>query len=238
MLKLYITSSKRKCGKTFVTAGLAGTMQSLGYRTTVYKPVQTSGIERGGFMQSPDLTYVKTIDPYINTSFTYLFKSSDEPLVASENENEVIETEIITRDYLKLSSASDCTIIDGDGGILSPIAPDTQNADMIRRLSVPVLIVTKPDEDALNDTLMTIAAAQSKDIPVRGVILNDIDDDCPKDMLNSIPRVIEEYTNVKILGLIPHMYGKPSPEDIITTVLNGIDIESVFNVKIEKLEIC
>ena len=237
MLNLYVTSSKRKCGKTFVSAGLAGTMQSLGYKTGVYKPVQTSGIERGGFTQSPDITYVKTIDPYITTQSTYIFSSSDEPLIAAEKENQYIETEIINRDFQKMSSVLDCTIIDGDGGILSPLALSVQNIDIIKRLNIPILLVTKPDKDSINDTLMTIFAAQTKEIPVRGVIINDIEDDCPKDLLNSIPRVIEEYTNVKILGLIPHIKGTLNPEDIITTILNGIDVESVFNVKIEKLEL-
>ena len=71
---------------------------------------------------------------------------------------------------------------------------------------------------------------------MRGVIINDIPDDCPKELLTSIPRDIEEFTNVKILGLIPHLKEK-TPEELITAILNGIDIESVFNVKIEKLDI-
>ena len=54
MLNLYVTSANRKEGKTFLTAGLAATMQSLGYSTCVYKPIQTAGIEINGFMQSPD----------------------------------------------------------------------------------------------------------------------------------------------------------------------------------------
>ena len=72
MLNIFITSSEKKSGKTFITAGLAATMKSLGYSTCVYKPIQTNGIEINGFMQSPDLTFVKTIDPYINTHFSYI----------------------------------------------------------------------------------------------------------------------------------------------------------------------
>ena len=49
--------------------------------------------------------------------------------------------------------------------------------------------------------------------------------------------MVEEYTNVKILGLIPNLGVKPAPEELITAILNGVDIESVFNVKIEKLEL-
>ena len=237
MLNLYITSSNRREGKTFLTAGLAATMQSLGYATCVYKPIQTNGIEHNGFMQSPDLTYVKTVDPYIKTHFSYLYKSDMEPLIASELENEPIDIELIQREYLRITSTSDCTILDGDCGLLSPIAPCIQTVDLVRKLQTPVIFVVTPREDSINDTLLSIYTAQEKGLEIRGVIINNIKEDCPRDLLNAIPRVIEEYTNVKILGLISHIKGKISPEDLITNILNGVDIESIFNVKIEKLKL-
>ncbi len=237
MLNLYITSSNRREGKTFLTAGLAATMQSLGYATSVYKPIQTNGIEHNGFMQSPDLTYVKTVDPYIKTHFSYLYKSDMEPLIASELENEPIDIELIQREYLRITSTSDCTILDGDCGLLSPIAPCIQTVDLVRKLQTPVIFVVTPREDSINDTLLSIYTAQEKGLEIRGVIINNIKEDCPRDLLNAIPRVIEEYTNVKILGLISHIKGKISPEDLITNILNGVDIESIFNVKIEKLKL-
>lgn len=238
MLNLYITSANRGDGKTFLTAGIAATMQSLGYTTSVYKPIQTAGKELNGFMQSPDLTYIKAIDPYINTHFTYLFRSKSEPLIAAENENEFIDIELINNDYQKIISNSDCTIIDGDNGLLSPIAPSIQTIDMLKRLQVPVLFAVTPKEDTINDTLLSIYAAQEKGLEIRGVVINNIKDDCPKEMLTAITRVIEEYSNVSILGLIPNLGEKFAPEDLITGVLNGVDIESAFKVKIEKLDFC
>ena len=85
-------------------------------------------------------------------------------------------------------------------------------------------------------TLLSIYAAQEKGIEIRGVVINNIQEDCPKQMLTAITRVVEEYSNVKILGLLPHLGNKVLPEELITGVLNGIDIESVFKVKIEKLD--
>ena len=236
MLNLYVTPANRKEGKTFLTAGLAATMQSLGYSTCVYKPIQTAGIEINGFMQSPDLTYVKTVDPYIDTHFSYLFKSEYEPLIASEQENEPIDVELINSEFQRISAVSDCTILGGDCGLLSPLAPSVQTVDMVKRLQLPVLFVVTPREDSINDTLLSIYTAQEKGVGIRGVILNNIKNDCPKTLLTAIPRVIEEYTSVKILGLISHVEGKLAPEDLITSILNGVDIESIFNVKIEKLD--
>lgn len=236
MFRIYITSANRGAGKTFVTAGIAATMQSLGYSTNVYKPIQTGCKELNGFMQSPDLTFIKTIDPYINTNFSYLFRTKSEPLIAAEEENDFIDIELINNDYQKIKSDSDCVIIDGDGGLLSPIAPNLQNVNLIKKLQIPVLLVVTPEADSINDALLSISAAQERGIEIRGVVINNIKEDCPKETLTAITRVIEEYSNVSILGLVPNIGERIAPEDLITGVLNGIDIESVFNVKIEKLD--
>lgn len=236
MLNLYVTSANRGDGKTFLSAGISATMQSLGYTTSVYKPIQTGGIEIGGFMQSPDLTFIKSIDPYINTHFSYLFKEKTEPLIASEIENEPIDIEQIFNEYRRIIVNSDCTIVDGDSGLLSPLAQEVQTIDLIKRLQLPTLYVITPREDAINNTLLSIYTAIEQGVDIRGVIINNIADDCPKSMLTSITRVIEEYSNTTILGLLPHINGKITPEDLITAILNGIDIESIFKVKIEKLE--
>ena len=237
MLNLYITSPEKQSGKTFLTAGIAATMQSLGYSTSVYKPIQTSGIEINGFMQSPDLTFVKTIDPYINTYFSYLYKDNSEPMIAAESENDPIDIEYINNEYKQILTSSECLILDGDCGIMSPLCANTLTANLIKKLAVPVLIVVTPNDNSINNTMTTIFTAQEKGIDIRGVVINNIEKDCSKKLLTSIPRVIEEYTNVKVLGLIPHLPPKYSPEDLITAILNGLDIESIFNVKIEKLEI-
>lgn len=236
MLNLYITSAGKGEGKTFLTAGLAATMQSLGYSTSVYKPIQTGGIEFNGFMQSPDLTIVKSVDPYINTHFTYLFKTKSEPLIAAENENETIDIDFINHEYLKIHNTSDCTILDGDRGLLSPIAPNIHNVDLIKKLQIPLLFVISPSEDSINNTLMSINIAQEKGVEIRGVVINNITDDCSKMFLTAATRLIEEYTNTSILGLLPNIGKQIIPEELITAILNGIDIESVFNVKIEKLD--
>ena len=237
MLNLYITSSQKRQGKTFITAGIAATMQSLGYSTSVYKPIQTSGKEINGFMQSPDLTFIKTIDAYINSHFSYLYKTNVEPMIAAECDNELIDVDYINKEFKQITATSECTLLDGDSGILSPIAPNTLTIDMVRRLNIPILIVTEPDENSVNNTMLTISAATEKGVDIRGVIINNIPEDCSKEMLNSIPRRIEEFTNVKVLGLVPHLPSDFTPEDLISTILNGIDVESVFNIKIEKLDL-
>lgn len=237
MLNLYITSPNSREGKSFITAGLAATMQSLGYRTAVYKPFQTGGIEINGFMQSPDLTYVKTLDPYIETHFSYLYKDKGDPLSVSETEGNEIDLDFVFKDAKKFAMSSDCILLDGEGGILSPIAPKTQNIDLINKLQVPILFVVSPNADSMNNILLSIDAAQQRNAIVNGVVINNIKDGEDNKIVTNLIRIIEEYSDVKVLGMVPNMGNNVSPEDLITGILNGVDIESVFDVKISKLEL-
>ena len=237
MLSLYIASTEQKAGKTFISTGLATTMQSLDYSTCVYKPVQTAGIEINGFMQSPDLTYVKTIDPYIETYFTYLFKSDCEPLIAAEKEKEYIDVELIAREYKEILERYDCSILDGSNGLMSPLAPGVTTLDMLKLLRVPMLLVISPSAEAINNALMMINLATEKGVEVRGAVINNIPVYSDSVKLTSIPRIVEEYSDAKILGLVNRIEDKFNPNELITSILNGIDIESVFNVKIAKLDL-
>lgn len=212
-------------------------MQSLDYSTCVYKPVQTSGIEINGFMQSPDLTYIKTIDPYIETYFTYLFKSDCEPLIAAEKEREHIDLDLIAHEYKNITEKYDCSILDGSNGIMSPLAPGGTTLDLIKQLKVPLLLVIPPSQESVNNALMILNLADAKGIEIRGAIINNIPEYSDSLKITSIPRLIEEYSSAKILGLVNRLEDKFNPTELITSILNGIDIESVFNVKIAKLDL-
>lgn len=243
MLNIFVTGTDINVGKTFITAGLAATMQSLGYSTCVYKPVQTGAIEKNGFAQSHDLAFVKNVDPYIKTFSSYLLKQLATPVVAAESENVTIDKNVIRKDYDAILKEHDCTIVEGTGGVMTPLSPNFLVSDMIKELELPVVIVIQPDSSMVNKTLLTINHLVSKGIKVRGVIINNFTEkinDISKNIdVKTAPRLIEEYSDAKILGIIRKFEDvrKINPNDLITDILNGIDIESVFNVKIAKLDV-
>lgn len=237
MLELFISGSEKNSGKTFVTAGLAATMQSLGYSSCVYKPVQTGSIEKDGFIQAPDLAFVKFIDPYIKTYFSYLLKNDAVPAIAAELEHIYINKETIYQDYKSIES--ECILTDGTMGLATPLADNFLEQDMIKMLDIPVLLVVSPTENSVNNTLVNINQTISSGIKLRGVVIND----CPEVIhdltIKSMPKLIEKYTDTKILGVMPHFENLQNinPNDLISNILTGFDLESIFDVKIAKLEL-
>lgn len=239
MLNVFITGIDLKAGKTFLTAGLAATMQSLGYQTCVYKPIQVGAIKNNGFAQSPDLAFVKRIDSYVKTHSSYQLKNFSIPVVAAEDENINIDRLFLKHDYEGICKENDCIITEGTGGLMTPFGKDILASDIIKALDIPIAIVVTPNAGIANQTLLAINYAESQNIKIRGVIINHLVEKSDAQELKNLPRIIEEYSNAKIIGIVKNFDDKRTlePNNLITDILNGIDIESVFNVKIAKLEI-
>lgn len=237
MLELYVSGTEQNSGKTFITAGLAATMQCLGYSTSVYKPVQTNAIEKNGFIQAPDLAYVKFVDPYIKTYFSYLFPQNAAPVLSAAASGGEIKRDKIIQDYEQIFHESECIITDGCQGLAAPLNPELLEADMVKALGLPVLLVVSPEKTSVNNIIMTLNFAKTREIPVRGVILNEYPDNSSDLNIKNLPRLVEEYTDAKVLGILQHIENLKNirPDDLITNILYGIDVESVFNIKIAKL---
>ena len=108
MNNIFITGINSGCGKTVISAGIAAVMQSLGYNTGVYKPIQLGAIDKSKYLISPDLAFVKMLDQNIKTHSTYMFKEKTLPIVNGDN----IYLQDISRDYEILSNQTKTVLVD------------------------------------------------------------------------------------------------------------------------------
>ena len=238
-MNIFVTGTQSNIGKTFVTAALASIMQSLSYKTAVYKPVQLGAYEQNTFMVAPDMGYVKSIDPYITTETTYLLKSNMSPVIAAEMENVKINPKEIKKDYSMLVNKFDTVLVEGTGGLLTPIAPRFTMANLVNMLNIPLIIITSANNESVNNTILAVNHAKAMGIKVNGIIVNKYPEDNEDIGIKNVPRLIEEYTDASVVGIIKELsgYEEMSPASIIDNVLNGVDIEKVFDIKIPKLEV-
>ncbi len=237
MLELFVTSADQNPDKIFITAGLTATMQSLGYSTGVYKPVEVGAVKINGFVQSHDIAFIKFIDPYIKTYYSYLLKQKSAPLLAAAAENIIIDKNTILQDFQRIQDVNECLVVDGVSGLATPLGKEFLEEDMIKILDLPLLMAISAKTSTINNIILSINHAVEKGIQFRGVILGNYPEK-PDDMnIKLMPRLIEEYTNVKILGVLPSFDRNLNPNDLITEILNGVDIEAVFDIQIAKLQL-
>ena len=65
-------------------------------------------------------------------------------------------------------------VVEGAGGLYSPIADASLNSDLAKRLQVPIVIVIRDELGAISQALLTIEAAKKNKLSVSCVVLNAI----------------------------------------------------------------
>ncbi len=225
-MNIFVTGTDTGVGKTVVTAGLAAVMQGLDIRMGVYKPIQTG--------PDSDLSFVKSIDSNIVTKCSYSFKPPVAPSLAAILDNVKIHQNRIKIDFDSLKNDCDFVLVEGAGGILVPIDEGFMMRDLAKMLNLSVLIVARPYLGTINHALLTIEAIRSAGLNVLGVIISNYPTDTDDIAIKTSPDIISELSGVEVFGLLPAL-NPLTPEALIDAVINNIDIQGLFNIKIPKL---
>ncbi len=179
---IFITGTDTGVGKTFICAVLAK-----GLKATYYKPIQA------GFPTDTDFIKKNTLLPAHNfLSETYLLQMPASPHLAAKKEKKSIKLS----DFELPSKISTLhLIIEGCGGLLVPINEKHFVIDIIKKFSVPTILVARSSLGTINHTLMSLFQLKAFSIPILGVVLNG-----PKNEENKF--AIQKYGKTHILAQI------------------------------------
>jgi dethiobiotin synthetase len=140
-------------------------------------------------------------DKILNPIF---FPIAASPLMAADILNTAVDLKTVTKKFSFLKKKYDFTIVEGIGGIMVPITTKVSLQDIIRKMNLPIIIVSSPVLGSINRTILTINACKEIKIPIIGVIFNQM----PKhpDIVESLtPKYIEKITGIETLSVIPLM---------------------------------
>jgi len=117
---------------------------------------------------------------------------------------QILKRSKIISAYKRLLKSHDFIIIEGAGGIMTPVYKEYLCLDMIKDFALPLIIVSRPGLGTINHTLLTIEAARSRGVNLHGVIINHAAL-AGKDLSEkSNPEIIERIGRVPVLGIIPY----------------------------------
>lgn len=173
----FVTASDTGVGKTFVAAALARSLVAAGKRVGVYKPVASGCEMRDGrpFSDDAAMLWEAAGKP---GDFAQVcpqsFAAALAPSLAARMEGKNVDQQLLRTGLDIWRERSDFLIVEGAGGLLSPLSDDDLNADLARDVGLPLVIVIANRIGAINQALLTLLAAKEYQLPVAGVILNDI----------------------------------------------------------------
>ena len=203
MKSIFVAGTDTDVGKTYITAGLAVALRKMDVDVGIMKPFAAGTAQKKGY-KSEDVEILANAaqisDPesLVNPQF---FPIPASPYTAWKNLKTKPKVSTILSSFKKLSKLHEMLLVEGMGGIMTPILNDYYITNLIKEMNIPTIIVTRSKVGTVNHTIMTILMCQKYKIPIKGIIINDFDDDGYP--VKNLKRDLESLTGVKVLGSIP-----------------------------------
>ena len=113
----------------------------------------------------------------------------------------------VDRDFEMAKSEGDFLLVEGCGGLLTPLLPNDLHFSVesfALRYRLPILIVAHAGLGTLNHTLLTLSRCREKGVSVIGVILNQAKKTFQEDLSEKENRqFLQNLTSVPIWGPLP-----------------------------------
>ena len=203
MKSLFITGTDTDVGKTYITSGLAITLRKMGIDIGIMKPFAAGTAQKKGY-KSEDVeilcksAQIHDAENLVNPQF---FPIPASPYTALKKLKIKPKIPLVLSSFKKLSDIHEMMLVEGMGGILTPILKDYYVTNLIKDMKIPAIIVTRSKVGTVNHTLMTVKMCEKYKIPIRGIIINNFDGDGYP--INQLKKDLEDLTGVKVLGSIP-----------------------------------
>ena len=202
---LFVTGTDTGVGKTLFAAALARLLTRKGLRVGVMKPVE-SGVDDVQILGADAnlLSWAAVNDQPADLVSPYRLQAAVAPSVAASHEGVKIVPSVIQEAFDTLCDQHDFVIVEGAGGLMTPIAGGFLVADLILMLQLPALVVCRPNLGTINHTMLTLFTAQQLGIKTAGYIINDMPDN-PDMAEDKAPHSLGSLATEELLGVTPHI---------------------------------
>ena len=200
----FITGTDTNVGKTIVTACLLTINHKRGIDTGVMKPIETGVDQTCSSDAKFLLTVSKNQDPLEQVCPVRL-KPTAAPLQAARITDQTLDINFILESFGRLQAKYDQILVEGIGGLLVPLTSNYSVSDLIKDMSLPLIIVSRFSLGTINHTLLTVKAAQETGVEIAGIILNHSEDRPLSEIELGQASLIQELSNVTILGECPFL---------------------------------
>jgi dethiobiotin synthetase len=146
-------------GKTFISAIFTQALQA-----DYWKPIQSGNPEDADALFIEKMTRLPQLKIWESA---YVLSQPLSPHTAAEIDGVTIDLQKI-----QLPPTNNSLIVELAGGVLVPINDDQTNLDLIKKLDLPVLLVSKNYLGSINHTLLTYQILKDHQIPIMGIVFN------------------------------------------------------------------
>ena len=209
----YVTGTDTGIGKTAVSAALLLALRAHGLRAVGMKPVASGCVDSGGAGDAPAwrnadaLALLAASDPrpaYADLN-PYALPLPLAPELAARDAGVEVALPPLLAAHARLRAAADQVVVEGVGGWAAPLSATLTQADLVRALDVPVLLVVGLRLGCLNHAILSARAIAGDGCRLAGWIGNAVDPDMER--RDDQRAMLQARLGAPCLGWIPHLPG-------------------------------
>ncbi|MEE4330373.1 MAG: dethiobiotin synthase [Wenzhouxiangella sp.] len=180
MSNYFITGTDTGCGKTTVTAALARDLVARGRSVACFKPVASGceatseGLRNDDALKLQAAAGIRLDYDQINP---VALEPAIAPHIAAERAGVIIDIPRLARSIQAIPA--EIRLIEGAGGWLVPLGPESMTADLARAVESRVILVVGVRLGCINHALLSARAIRADGLPLHGWIANILDPSMP-----------------------------------------------------------
>lgn len=175
----FITATDTNAGKTFFAEALVRALRKRGIKTGVMKPVETGCVKENGELMPLDAIRLKNAagsnDP-LDLINPYRFALPLAPSIAARLARVEIDLKKIKDSFNSIKEKNDTVIVEGCGGLATPLSDDLKISDLALALELPLIIIVPSRLGCINSAVLACAFAAQSGLKTAAIILNRVND--------------------------------------------------------------
>jgi dethiobiotin synthetase len=196
---LFITGTDTGVGKTYVAAAIARAVRAAGKTVGVYKPVASGCAGRVGRSPTNSAPFdsggasVAATSPHPTEDAVILWEAAGRPgelervcpqrfvaplapHLAARAEGREVDADLLREGLKYWQERSEFVIVEGAGGLMSPLTDKNYNADLALEFAYPLVVVAHNKIGVINQVLQTVFTAwrHGDGLSVAAVVLNSV----------------------------------------------------------------
>ena len=203
---LFIAGTNTEIGKTYVASLIARALHEASHKVGVYKPVASGCRREQGKLIAEDaeqLWNAASQPGEFDKVCPQCFELPVAPPQAAKAEGKQVDAPLLRSGLAYWQECSEIVLVEGAGGLMSPLSDEDYNIDLAADLGFPLVIVSANELGTINATLQTIITARVKapQLPIAGIVLNQVSDR-HDDSLATNAEDISAHADVPLLACV------------------------------------
>ncbi len=175
---VYVTGTDTGIGKTHVSVALLHALQAHGLRAVGMKPVASGCVETREGWRNDDALALQAASwehPAYARVNPFALPLATAPEIAAAVARVEVTLAPMLASFEQLAADARYVVVEGVGGWAAPLSPKLDQADLVRALAIPVVLVIGLKLGCISHARLSLDALHASRVDVRGWIANTID---------------------------------------------------------------